>query len=96
MRLFKRWMLLPPELTYLLYDRSAQRLAPDFTLHDIQGIDPADFPNLPLAQELALIVEQADLHFSGDLNVGVVSRGVFVCAERVASCCVQCDGRLVH
>lgn len=46
-------MILPPELTFLLYDKTGHQLASDFGVHD-----PLDYCNLELASELAMTVHQ--------------------------------------
>ena len=53
-----RWRLLPPELTFLLYDVTGRQLTPDFALDGIQGIDQQDYANLSLAADLAIEVHQ--------------------------------------
>jgi len=53
-----RWILLPPELTYLLYDSLGFKISPDFDLGGIEGVDRTEFRNLDVALKLALKVEQ--------------------------------------
>lgn len=51
-------MLLPPELSFLLYSKTGLSLAADFKLEGIDDIDGSEFLNLRLASELALTVHQ--------------------------------------
>jgi len=56
----KRWLLLPPRATHLLYDAPCTRLAPDFWAAGIDGLDPRDFPWLPAARaQLFEVIQEA-------------------------------------
>ena len=75
LRLYARWKLLPPELTYLLYDKTGLRLAPDFELEGIEGIQSCDFLNLDLAAELAFEVNQVLAPAASTLRLSVCDQG---------------------
>jgi hypothetical protein len=52
----KRWKLLPPEHTHLLYDRFGREMAPGFELEDLGTSER--FPNLALAAQHCITVVQ--------------------------------------
>ena len=53
----KRWQLLPPQHTHLLYDRFGRDMASDFSVGDAATCER--FPNLRKAAELCVTVVQA-------------------------------------
>jgi hypothetical protein len=53
----KRWYLVPPEYTYLLYDCFGKKLASHLHVDICNGMD-AFFPGLPEAREYAIVIVQ--------------------------------------
>ena len=51
----KRWRLLPPQYTHLLYDRFGREMAPDF---ELDGCQAERFPNLAAARRHVIEVVQ--------------------------------------
>ncbi|GMH39507.1 hypothetical protein BSKO_07405 [Bryopsis sp. KO-2023] len=49
----KRWLILPPHLTSLIYDRHGKRMAPDFSLAGM-SVSPDNFPNIQKAADHAI------------------------------------------
>lgn len=56
----KRWKMLPPAHTDLLYDRFGRELAPSF---DLAGAAAERFPNLAAARRHVIEVDQASRNF---------------------------------
>ena len=57
----KKWLLLPPEHTPLLFDKFGREMAPSFDLVDETPELAEKFPNLQLARKLAVEVDQVKL-----------------------------------
>ncbi|GLI69130.1 hypothetical protein VaNZ11_013685 [Volvox africanus] len=56
----KRWLMLPPRYTHLLYDKHMLRMAPHLELDRVRsGCDPRDFPSLEEARRQAFEFIQA-------------------------------------
>lgn len=55
----KRWRLLPPGDTHLLYDRHGRSMAPDFDLEGIDRAKASDFPWLEEARARSIELIQA-------------------------------------
>jgi hypothetical protein len=70
----KRWQLLPPAHTDLLYDRFGRELAPCF---DLSGAAAERFPNLAAAQRHVIEVTQA-CRLPSAVQPNILLRSLFI------------------